>query len=208
MVSRVTKIVLVHEGWRDSAFTRGFLVAAGIDPRAVDTRPNPGGSGHDWVKRQFVIEVANLARFWEGRGVLALLDEDGFGAATRQRELEDLLSERELPALSAQEGRCLLLPTRNLETWLYWLTGHKKNIALKVDEVTDYKRKGPPTGIGLIRNEDCRPVGETLHTLDHRECSSWLSVICGNFFAPFAAESRNFRRSPLLIPLPHRGSIR
>jgi hypothetical protein len=161
-VSRISKIILVHEGWRDSAFARGFLRAAGIDGRAIDPRPNPGGSGHDWVKIQFAAEVANLMRFSEGRGVLGLLDEDGVGVTERQQEVEEVLRLRGLPRTSARDGRCLLLPTRNLETWLYWLTSR-----MTVDESTDYKRGGPPGNVPRIRNEDCRPAGEALHKLNH-----------------------------------------
>jgi hypothetical protein len=165
-VSRVSKIVLIFEGWRDSSFARGFLVAAGINPRVIELRPNPGGSGHDWVKEQFVVEVGNLRRFSEGRGVLALLDEDGFGTQNRQREVETLLTERQLPPISAHEGRCLILPTRNIETWLYWLRGYKTGSLVAVDEADDYKQR-PPIGSSRIRDEECRPAGETLHQLDH-----------------------------------------
>ena len=166
-MSRVSRIILVCEGWRDSSFARGFLAAAGVDERAIDSRPNTGGSGHDWVKNQFVEEVAGLIRFSEGRGVLGLLDEDGKGAAERERELEQLLKARGLPPISAQAGRCLLLPTRNLETWLYWLAAQRRGSALEVDEVTDYKKGPPPGDVPRIRNADCRPAGETLHRLNH-----------------------------------------
>ena len=168
-MSRVSKIILVHEGWRDSAFPRGFLVAAGVDSRAIESRPNPGGSGHDWVKNQFVGEVANLIRFSEGRGVLALLDEDGKGAAEREREVEEALKVRRLPSISARAGRCLLLPTRNLETWLYWLSAQRRGSPMEVDEVTDYKRDRPPGDVPRIQNADCRPAGEALHRLNHAE---------------------------------------
>ncbi len=166
-MSRICKVILVHEGWRDSAFARGFLWTAGVDGRAIDPRPNPGGSGHDWVKNQFAAEVANLMRFSEGRGVLGLLDEDGRGVAEREQEVEEVLRLRGLPQISARAGRCLLLPTRNLETWLYWLTAQRRGAQLAVDEVTDYKRTGSPAGAPRVRNEDCRPAGEALHRLNH-----------------------------------------
>ena len=168
-MSRVSKIILVHEGWRDSAFARGFLGAAGINARAINPRPNPGGSGHDWVKNQFAAEVANLGRFSEGRGVLGLLDEDGRGVAEREYEVAEALKLRGLPPISALAGRCLLLPARNLETWLYWLTAQRRGSVLQVDEVTDYKRGGPPGDSPRIRNEDCRPSGEALHKLNHAQ---------------------------------------
>ncbi len=168
-MSRVCKIILVCEGWRDSAFARGFLVEAGVGRRSIEPRTNPGGSGHDWVKTQFIEEVANLDRFSEGRGVLGLLDEDGQGVSTRQQEIADRLKAHGLGSLAPNDGRCLLLPARNLETWLYWLTGQKNGLLVVVDETTDYKQVGPPAAASPIGNEHCRPAGEWLHTLNHSQ---------------------------------------
>ena len=161
---RVCHIVLVCEGWRDSAFARGFLESSGS--RLIHEKRNPRGSGHDWVKGQFVVEVAALTRFSEGRGVLGLLDEDGQGASARENEIEEALRARQLGSLSARDGRCLLLPTRNLETWLYWLKSHQSETTVSIDETTNYKQQ-PPTGVARIADQDCRPAGEYLHTLDH-----------------------------------------
>ncbi len=166
-MSRVCRIVVVCEDWRQSAFARGFLGRAGVDSRSIDERRNPGGSGHDWVKGKFVAEVANLLRFSEGWGALGLLDEDGTGIATRDQEISELLRERGLPEIAATDGRCLLLPTRNIETWLYWLTTRRNGAAIAVDETTDYKRNGPPRGTSRIENSDAKPSGEFLHSLDH-----------------------------------------
>jgi hypothetical protein len=182
-MNRVCKIILVCEGWRDSAFARGFLVAAGVGARSIDPKTNPGGSGHDWVKTQFAQEAANLARFAEGRGVLGLLDEDGQGAGVREQEVADRLRERGLGPISAQDGRCLLLPTRNLETWLYWLTAQRDGFSLNVDEGTDYNKTGPPAGSPRIGDHHCRPAGEYLHALNHAQlpngCPSMLAQALG-----------------------------
>ena len=178
-MSRVCKIIPVCEGWRDSAFARGFLEAAGIGARSIDAKTNPGGSGHDWVKTQFAREVANLARFAEGRGVLGLLDEDGQGATARESEVADRLKERGLGAISARDGRCLLLPTRNLETWLYWLTAQRCGFPSTVDEATDYKKAGPPAGSPRIGNAHCRPAGECLHTLNHAQPPEGCPMMLG-----------------------------
>ena len=138
-----------------------------MEARSIDAKRNPGGSGHDWVKTRFVQEVANLARFAEGRGVLGLLDEDGQGAAAREKEVADRLRERELGPISARDRRCLLLPTRNLETWLYWLTPQPSGLSVTVDEETDYKKAKPPTASQPIGYRDCRPAGRRLHGLNH-----------------------------------------
>jgi hypothetical protein len=174
-MAKVCKIVLVCEGRRDSAFARGFLERSG-NWRILDRR-NQRGSGHSWVRTQFVEEVATLARFAEGWGVLGLLDEDGQGPLARENEIEDDLRARKLGPLSAGEGRCLLLPTRNLETWLYWLKSRQNGAVVSLNETTDFKKQSP-IGIAHIEDRDCRPAGEYLHTLDHTQlpegCPSML----------------------------------
>jgi hypothetical protein len=164
-MSRICKIIVVCEDWRHSAFARGFLTTTGVDERTLDLKVNPGGSGHDWVRDQFVEEVANLQRFSEGWGVVGLLDEDGQGTAARELQVSAELKARGLLPIAPDKGRCLLLPTRNIETWIYWLTGQRKKAPVHVDEATDYKRT---LGKGSRpNNEDCRPAGMYLHALDH-----------------------------------------
>jgi hypothetical protein len=97
------------------------------------------------------------------------LDEDGKGVTEREHEVEEMLKVRHLPPISAQEGRCLLMPTRNLETWLYWLTAQSRGLPVGVDELTDYKKDGPPGGAPRIRDSHCRPAGEALHRLNHAQ---------------------------------------
>ncbi len=175
IMAKVCNIVLVCEGKRDSAFARGFLERSG-NWRILNRR-NQRGSGHGWVKGQFIEEVAKLTRFSEGRGVLGLLDEDGQGVSARESEIAEALRGRNVGSLSASDGRCLLLPTRNLETWLYWLKSQQNERPVSVDETTDFKRQ-PPAGIARIDDRDCRPAGEYLHTLDHTQlpggCPSML----------------------------------
>jgi hypothetical protein len=182
-MSRICKIIVVCEDWRHSAFARGFLTAAGVDERTLDPRVNPGGSGHDWVRDQFVAEIANLKRFSEGRGVLGLLDEDGRGVAARELELAALLKARGLLPIAAHEGRCLLLPTRNIETWIYWLAGQRNKAPVVVDEITDYK-KGLPMSARRSLDKDCRPAGAHFHKLNHAQapqgCPPMLTQALGH----------------------------
>ena len=162
-MTRVCQITLICEDWRQSAFARGFLEKANVGNRVYETR-NPGGSGHDWVKTKFFNEVQNLTRFAEGRGVLGLIDEDGQGVTTREHQVVTPLKELGI-SLGPDKGKCLLIPTRNIETWLYWLVGHKNGRSIQVDEITDYKN-APPRG-EKIHNHDCRPAGQYLHSLNH-----------------------------------------
>ena len=190
-MAKVCNIVLVCEGKRDAAFARGFLETSGN--RRIEERRNPSGSGHDWVKSQFVAEVAVLTRFSEGRGVLGLLDEDGQGASAREREIEEALRARNLGSLSGSDGRCLLLPTRNLETWLYWLKSQKNGMPVPIDETTDFKRQ-PPIGIAHLDNQDCRTAGEHLYKLDHTRLPQGCPSMLRKGFAQLRAFVAAVRR--------------
>lgn len=192
-MSRICKIILICEGWRDSAFARAFLKEAGIDPRTVEPKTNPRGSGHDWVKTQFVEEVANLNRFAEGRGVLGLLDEDGQGVAIRKGQVAEQLQTQNLPPIVPDEGRCLLLPTRNIETWLYWLIARRDGISINVDEITNYKI-ATPIGASKITDHHCRPAGEYLQTLDHTRLPSGCPPMLAQSFSHLRAFLNAVRR--------------
>jgi hypothetical protein len=192
-MSRVCKIILVCEGWRDSAFARAFLKEAGVAPGAVDPKPNPGGCGHDWVAKQFVEEVYNLERFSEGWGVLGLLDEDGQGASVRMGKVARLLQASGLSAINANEGRCLLLPTRNIETWLYRLKAQRCGNPIDLDETADYKSQ-PPAGVSALVNEDCRPAGEYLHSLNHAALPKGCPLILGQAVGQLRAFLNAVRR--------------
>ena len=169
-MARICKIVLICEGWEDSSFMRGFLNAAGVDSRNVTQETNPGGSGHDFVKRKFVVEVENMSRHKEGRGVLALIDEDGTGD-TRKSEIDAELAGRNLHQTSPTDGICLLIPKRNIETWTHWLKANRLNQQIVIDETTNYKTS-PPSGAARLEKSDFRLAGEHLHTLNHTQLPS------------------------------------
>ena len=178
-MGRVCRIVLVCEGWEDSRFARAFLNAGDRKGINIQRQENPGGSGHDWVKNQFVQQVATLRLATEGCGVLGLLDEDGRGATAREQEVNSLLRQRGLPELQAGAGRCLLLPTRNLETWIYWLRAQERGMRVEMNETTDYKRAGPPEGLPRMGGDDCRLAGEYLDRLNHVHLPEGCPLILG-----------------------------
>jgi hypothetical protein len=189
-MSRICSIVLVCEGWRDSRFARSFLAAANIDPRKIDNRQNQGGSGHDWVKTEFVDAVADVQRFREGHGVLGLLDEDGQGVSQRRGDVARRLSERGLPSLDAADGRCLLLPTRNLETWLYWLEARRTGKAWAVNETDNYKTNRMPGVSDRETDIFCHSAGAYLHEMNHLN----LPLDCPPMLADALRQLRDFLR--------------
>jgi hypothetical protein len=85
-----------------------------------------------------------------------LIDEDGQGLDARRNEIIDELRRLGLPNINPSEGRCLVLPVRNVETWMVWAARWRSagcptsptappGYSL-VNESYDYKRFKTPDG--------------------------------------------------------------
>jgi hypothetical protein len=161
--------VVIGEGWEDVAFLAGFLDQAGIGSRQRTPLQNPKGrgSGFDFVRKCLPEELLKLRRFAEGRGVVAMIDEDGKSVEARLNWVSQRIPEKSADALDCSAGRCLLIPKRNLETWTYWLTGRIANEAWAVSEEANYKTSKPDSASRRLENADFRAAGKHLHTLDH-----------------------------------------
>ena len=169
-MARVCRIALVCEGWEDSAFLRGFLESAGIrDGIIPKNNPKGKGSGFDHVRDIFAEEVKALSSFREGRGVLAMMDEDGKGVENRLAWVASRLDSLNLAAMDSTQGRCLVLTKRNIETWVYWLTGQRLNENWDVNESGNYKTSPPATASRSIEKSDWRSAGKLLHTINHTQ---------------------------------------
>lgn len=168
-MARVCRIVLVCEGWEDSAFLEGFLGSAGIPDRNIDRKTNPKGkgSGFDHVRKIFAKEVEALNRFREGHGVLAIMDEDGKGVENRRAWVASHLHSLRLAGMDCTQGRCLVLTKRNIETWVYWLTGVRLSENWDVSESDDYKASQPATANRSLEKGDWRSAGKQLHSINH-----------------------------------------
>jgi len=109
---------------------------------------------------------------------MALIDEDGQGLAARRQRVTDELASLNLPALDPSQGRLLVLPVRNVETWMVWgarwtTVGRPTQprtpaTFLGVDETHDYKRWRARDGQLLPRENhlDTFQLGRAIATLN------------------------------------------
>lgn len=171
MARRICSITVIGEGWEDIAFLKGFLAEAGVGDRQCQPRQNPRGegSGFDFVRVTLAEEIKALAKFTEGRGVLAMMDEDGKTIGTRREWVADLLAQKGASSLDCAAGRCLLFPKRNLETWVYWLTAQADGYGCVVDEDSNYKLQRPDGSRRTLQRDDWRKAGRRLHLIDHKQ---------------------------------------
>lgn len=149
---RNCRIIIVPEDKDHAALARGYLDGRGFQPRTYRvTQHWTGKNGnYDRVREWFVEEVREQSKMRVRFGVLALTDEDGQGLSARRQRIADELARLELPALDSSQGRLLVVPVRNVETWMVW--GARWEAAgaptsstvppgfLEVDEAHDYKR--------------------------------------------------------------------
>jgi hypothetical protein len=132
------RAVILGEDRAHIAFVRDVLIGLGIEARDVHVvEPAAGrGAGEAYVRYKFPEEVKAISKRaarQKGLALIAVVDADTVGLLRRRRDLIEAASEeyREGDRLTAPA--VVLVPQRNIETWLYALSGAAAN------EVDDYK---------------------------------------------------------------------
>ncbi|HEX2571558.1 MAG TPA: hypothetical protein VH877_18500 [Polyangia bacterium] len=138
MVARDLRYVVLGEDTAHGNFVRRWLIAEGVEPRNIRLIPPPagtGGAGDEHVKRKYPEEVAYYRRRANAQRValVIVIDADRETVRHRQRQLDEALSENQSPPRADPERIAILVPKRNIETWLHTLPG------TPADEETDYK---------------------------------------------------------------------
>ena len=147
MTRRRVRIVLLCEDTQQEAFARRFLKGMGWQTREMRIRKSPAarGSGEQWVRRQFPPELAEYRRR-NARAtsvLVAMLDADTVSLTARFDELREECAEKDLPFRQENERVAIIIPKRNIETWIHFLSGHE------VNENAPYPK--------LQRERDCGP---------------------------------------------------
>jgi hypothetical protein len=122
-MSRHCKIVVLPEDSCHADLARGYFQGRNINERAYDLqRKWTGKNGNNAaVLRWLYEEVRRQIHAASPRyGIIALIDEDGRGLGPCRAAVRAALTDRGLPAIDPNNGRCLILPMRNVETWMVW----------------------------------------------------------------------------------------
>jgi hypothetical protein len=180
-MTRYCKIVVLPEDISHADLARGFFQGRNVNERAYELQRRwTGRNGNNAAVRHWLCEEVRLQvnpaspRY----GILALIDEDGQGLAACQDEVRAALTARGFPGIAPDHGRCLLLPMRNVETWMVWAarwqaSGSPASPAgppryRPVSEVDDYKRLRSGNGEALPREtmKSAYDVGKIIATLN------------------------------------------
>jgi hypothetical protein len=180
-MSRYCKIVVLPEDSSHADLARGFFQGRNVNAGAYELqRKWTGRNGnHAAVRHWFCEEVRLQAHPTSPRfGILALIDEDGQGLEIRREQVANELQRLNLAPIDPDDGRCLVLPMRNAETWMVWAArwqraGSPNSPAGQpsyepVSELDDYKRCKSPTGLPLPREQmtNAYTVGKIIATLN------------------------------------------
>lgn len=147
-MSRPAEIVLLCEDRQHEVFVRRFLKSH-FGPRArevshrlrVEMAQRGRGAADQYVVERYPYEVAAYRRQSAKREtrLLVLIDGDSAGVEDRTRRLDHACREKQIEGRRDGERILILVPTWNIETWLFWLDGRE------VDETRkDYPKLPKP----------------------------------------------------------------
>ncbi len=122
------EIVILSEDEQSACFARRFLKRRGFDLHKLqeEIAPPGEGSGEQWVRERFPREL-KAAREKKVRGLIVFTDADAMGVEGRVRTLERQCREEKIPFRGKEEPVMLMIPARNIETWLAYLRGEAVN---------------------------------------------------------------------------------
>lgn len=149
MGRRRVKSVILCEDLQHEVFVYRFLKLTGrADVRTVTVRRSPKGrgSGAQFVLDHFPEEVRAYRRKSPHLSLclIVVIDADNLSVDERVGQLENALEATGQAKRTAEERIVILVPNRNIETWIRYLNGDD------CDETTSYPK--------LSRESDCIPA--------------------------------------------------
>lgn len=147
-------ITLLCEDSQTDAFARRFLKRRNFRGRDIRTLPLPAGnqSGEQWVRERYPTELKAI-RTRQRAYLIVVTDADAHSTETRRAQLDAACDEKDTPQREDRDPVLVIVPKRNIETWLAYLGGSE------VDEDTTYPRLG--------RERDCAAQAAALYRMCH-----------------------------------------
>jgi len=153
--------VILCEDRQHLAFVRRYLSGLGYNERQIRDAPCPMGSqaGEQFVRQRYPIEVSEQRRRVARLSVnlVVVIDADDMPVDRRLQQLEQELANLTLPGRGPDERIAILIPRRNIETWIHYLNGDS------VNEIDTFPK--------LVRQRDCQPAVDRLLQIKH---SGWV----------------------------------
>lgn len=124
-----SSFVILCEDVQHEAFVRRALKHLGIQgiPR-VERAPGGRGSGEQWVRNRYPVEVKALRNGHVERTLIVTVDADTQEVEQRLREFDDALKTATQAPREATDRIVFVIPRRNIETWLAALSGEAPQV--------------------------------------------------------------------------------
>lgn len=135
-MAKPSQVIVLVEDNRQQQIIRRYLRRVGLDPHDMRFELPTSGSGEQWVREQFPVEVAAYRnrRARAQTKLIIVIDADNLTVAERLVQLDQKLREAGIELIRDAEQVAKLIPRRNVETWILCLN------MIEVNEDTDYKR--------------------------------------------------------------------
>ena len=139
-------VILLCEDMQTDVFVRRFLKRRKFRFKSLGF-PHGSGSGEQWVRERYPHELQAI-RQRQGACLIVVTDADVHSTKFRREQLDAECKKKGIPRRKDDEQVLVIVPRRNIETWLAYLAGGE------VDEETRYPR--------LKRERDCVQYAEEL----------------------------------------------
>ena len=147
-------IVLLCEDKLTDTFIRKFLSYRKFKHRHIRTVSIPkAGSGEQWVRENFPDQL-KFIRQRQKAILIVVTDADNLSVDKRKSKLQEKCIDKRIPQLKKEDGVVQIIPRRNIETWLKYLSTDAD-----VDESKDYKQD--------MQARNCRPLAKALYEMCH-----------------------------------------
>ncbi len=150
MSKRKVTLAIICEDTQQECFARKFLYGMGWNKRQLRVVKSPSGrgSGEQWVRETYVNELVSYRRSHVNYAFMAIVDGDTCGVQGRILQFDNKCIELEYPVRKAEDQVAIIVPTRNIETWIKFLEGNP------VDETSSYHK--------LRYESKCKPAVDRL----------------------------------------------
>jgi len=154
-MSRTVQVVILCEDRQHEAFARRFLerTGKGLRVQRVEVSPQGRGSGEQFVRQRYAEELAyyRARKHRVEQALVVLIDADLRDVAARIEQIESACTEAGEERRGGDGRVAMIVPARNIETWLAYLEGQS------VNEKDEYPR--------LKRERDCQRHVDKLYEM-------------------------------------------
>lgn len=145
MPNRTAQIIVRCEDLQQRCFIYRYLLKKDVHWRAIQIRQNPGGDAKRYVLDQYPIQVRALRSVpYVSKALISMIDADDCTVEERKREHDDALADNKQAKRANTEKIAVLVPRRNIETWVHHLLGEAVNENDKYPRFRGEERKCAP----------------------------------------------------------------